>query len=127
MSFAAFLGQIVPWARRKVVKDGGFGAMLARLAPWRRKPVAKPQTLADSPKPVLPEVEAPDESWLSDVEFPTAPAGGDAGPPDDRPPSLGTPGVPNEDWLRSGTWLYVASSNVERIRYVWDQQILEVE
>ncbi len=33
----------------------------------------------------------------------------------------------NEDFLRSATWLHLASSNVEALRFVWDTQTLEVQ
>jgi KTSC domain len=38
------------------------------------------------------------------------------------------PAIPiNEDFLHSGSWLHLASSNVEAIRYLWDAEILECE
>lgn len=39
----------------------------------------------------------------------------------------GGTGTPNDDWLLSASWLHVASSNVHAIRYLYDEQILEVE
>lgn len=56
----------------------------------------------------------------------TAAAGG--GAKGGEPPSkAGGAGTPNDDWLLSGTWLHMASSNVFAIRYLYDEQILEVE
>jgi KTSC domain len=45
--------------------------------------------------------------------------------PQPAPPPMATP--VNEDFLHSGTWLTMASSNVEAIRFIWDAQILQVE
>jgi hypothetical protein len=39
----------------------------------------------------------------------------------------GDGGLTNEDWLLSGTWLHLASSNVEATRYLWNDQILEIQ
>lgn len=44
-------------------------------------------------------------------------------PPPPPPSSVGI----NEDFLHSGTWLTMASSNVEATRYLWDAEVLEVE
>lgn len=33
----------------------------------------------------------------------------------------------HEDWLLSGTWLHLGSSNVQAIRYDWPRRVLEVE
>lgn len=97
MSFLGFIGQVIPWARQRAVGEGGFGAMLERLKPWGKKKGAA-----------------------------TATAG--AGSTGGKPPGIGGgEGVPNEDWLLSGTWLHLASSNVEAIRYLYDEQLLEVE
>ena len=45
------------------------------------------------------------------------------------PPAPMPPGsnLPQYDFLQSGTWLHVASSNVEALRYLWDQETLEVQ
>lgn len=56
----------------------------------------------------------------------TAAAGGAGGDKGGSPP-VSAGGLPNEDWLLSGTWLHLASSNVHAIRYLYDEQILEVE
>lgn len=50
-----------------------------------------------------------------------------APPAPPEPPSTTGAGLPNEDWLESGTWLYMASSNVHAIRYMHDTETLEVE
>jgi hypothetical protein len=36
-------------------------------------------------------------------------------------------GVPNADWLASGTWLELFSSNVKAVRYNWADETLEIQ
>lgn len=43
------------------------------------------------------------------------------------PPDNESEGNFSDDWVHSGTWLHTASSNVEAIRYLYDDKILEVE
>lgn len=52
----------------------------------------------------------------------TAPSGGGQEPPNQ--PTTGA--AEGDEWALSGTWLTMASSNVDSIRYLWDSQILEV-
>jgi hypothetical protein len=44
-----------------------------------------------------------------------------------NPPPNDSEGDFVDDWVHSGTWLHTASSNVEAIRYLYDDKILEVE
>lgn len=79
---------------------GLFSRFLDRIIPWRR-------SLAGS-EPI---------------------AGGSLSPPSqppEVPPSSPFADVPNSDWLYSGTWLHMFSSNVEAARYLWDVMILEI-
>lgn len=63
--------------------------------------------------------------WGKKAETETATAGGGESGGDKG--LGGGPGTPNDDWLLSSSWLHVASSNVEAIRYLYDDRILETE
>ena len=86
-----------------------FFNFLSGLSPWRKQTPKLPQQGELVPQP--------------------QPSGGP--PAATLPPQLGNEAPSGgplrfEDWLRSGTWLAVASSNVDSLRYLWDQQTLEV-
>ena len=64
--------------------------------------------------------------WLARLN----PFGGKKPPaaPPEAPPEPPSPPTPeNEDWLFSGSWVYLASSNVHAARYLWDEKILELQ
>lgn len=77
----------------------GFLSFLSRIIPWGRSLVET------SP-------------WAS--------GGGGRKAPPTAPPIAPASDLPNEDWLLSGTWLEVGSSNVHELRYLWDNKTLEV-
>jgi hypothetical protein len=56
----------------------------------------------------------------------TTPSRPRATPTPAAPPLPPRPTLKHENWLMSGDWLHMASSNVEMSRYLWDTSILEV-
>ncbi len=72
--------------------------------------------------------------WLGKVvawgkKLTGGPSGGPSKPtkPVQPPPLPKGFGVPNADWLYSGSWLHTFSSNVEACRYLWEDEVLEIQ
>lgn len=91
--------------------------------PWLKRLFTPPSPAARGPAPSAPLFPSPEDQKLETAagNFLT---GGDEGQLQEEVLSR----LPeNEQIARTGRWVEMASSNVKAIRYLWDDQILEVQ